>query len=121
VRKLLLDVNLTLFKIDAAPFEPGQFTDSQARVSLSLNQDACRLIRMTRQGRNFRGRKGTHFYPEFGLSDLSARIGGYPIETARVLAQKAQHQESVVNGARPNVAREHLLMPLRDFLCSDRR
>jgi len=32
MRKLLLNVNLTLFKIDTAPLEPSQFTDPQARV-----------------------------------------------------------------------------------------
>jgi hypothetical protein len=46
--QLFLDVNLTLFKIDTTPLEPGQFTDPQARVSRGLNQDACRIIRMTR-------------------------------------------------------------------------
>jgi hypothetical protein len=86
MRKLLLDVNLTLFKIDTTPLEPRQFSDPQARVRRRLNEDPRRIIRMTRQGRNFRGRKGTHFHPEFGLSHLCARIDRDPFETARVLA-----------------------------------
>jgi hypothetical protein len=51
---------------------------------------------------------------------LAARVGGYPIKTARVLAQKAQHQKRVVHGAWPNASREHMLPPLRDFLRFDR-
>jgi hypothetical protein len=91
--KLLLDVNLTLFKIDAAPLEPRQFADPKTRVRRGLNQYARRLIRMSRQGRDLRGRKGTDFHPEFGPSNFSARIGGNPSETAGMLAQKAQHQK----------------------------
>jgi hypothetical protein len=93
MREVLLDVNLSLFKIDTAPLKPGQFTDPQPRVSRGLNQDACRIIRMSRHGCDFRGRKGASFHPEFRLSNLSARIGADPFETTRVPAQKAQHQK----------------------------
>jgi hypothetical protein len=48
MREVLLDVNLSLFKIDTAPLKPGQFTDPQPRVSRGLNQDACRIIGITR-------------------------------------------------------------------------